>query len=135
MEKLSTLAKKIKISSEYGAVPWSRVQAADDGDKTRWHQTAHNYRVTLTYQRRRLTVDWYQGQLITRDPDAGSVIGALLMDAQAGEMEFSEFASDLGYDEDSRKAERIWKATRALAPKLRRLLGDDFDTFNETLSA
>jgi hypothetical protein len=53
----------------------------------------------------------------------------LLSDASAGEQSFEEFCLEFGYDPDSRKAERIHKACEKTARELRRLLGDDFETF------
>jgi hypothetical protein len=88
----------------------------------------HNWRVKLTYRGRRLTVNFYGGDMVT-NPSAADVIGSLCLDTSAGEQSFADFCSDFGYDVDSRKAEKIWKACATLAPKVRRLLGDDFDTF------
>lgn len=121
--RLKTLAATVGCTSEYGRTrkPWDQY---DD-----WQKQAHPYRVTLTYQRRRLTVDFWMGQANTHEPDAGGVLDCLLSDAQAGEQTFEDFCSELGYDPDSRKAERTWKLCRAGAPKLRRLLGADYETF------
>lgn len=90
---------------------------------------ARGWAVTLRYKRRRLTVPFYQGPAITKDPSAADVIYCLCSDARAGELTFEEFCSEFGYDVDSRKAERTWRACRETAPKLRRLLGSDFETF------
>lgn len=113
----------IKISSEYGRTrkPWT---AYDE-----WQKQAHPYRVTLTYERRRLTVDFFMGSANTSEPDAEGVIDCLLSDAQAGEQSFEDFCADMGYDLDSRKAEQTWKQCRAYAPKVRRFLGHHFETF------
>lgn len=86
------------------------------------------WRVRLSYQGRNLTVDFFTGPL-AGEPDAEGVLDCLLSDVSAGEQSFEDFCSEFGYDEDSRKAERTWKACGALAPKVRRLLGEDFDTF------
>lgn len=120
---LKTLCQKVQIASEYGrtARPW------DQYDE--WQKKAHPYRVTLRYQRRSLTVDFWMGSANTSEPDAESVIDCLLSDAQSGELSFYEFCREFGYDEDSRKAEATWKLCKSLAPKIRRLLGSDFDAF------
>ncbi len=57
------------------------------------------------------------------------MLDCLLSDSQAGEQDFEEFCAEFGYDTDSRKAERTWKACRAQAPKVKRLLGEDFERF------
>lgn len=55
-----------------------------------------------------------------------------LSDAQLGLNTFEEFCSELGYDEDSRSAEKIWKACRMSAKKITTLgLGDVHDLINE----
>ena len=58
-------------------------------------------------------------------PDAESVLDCLSSDASYLDMPFSEWAIDMGYDPDSRKAERIYKACEHGASRLKRFLGDD----------
>jgi hypothetical protein len=96
-----------------------------------WQRNAHPYRVTLTYQRRRLTIDYWMGLSLTSEPTADDVIDSLLLDANAGDQTFDEFCSDMGLDSDSRKAEATWKACKRSAKGVRRLLGADYDTFQE----
>lgn len=120
---LKALASKVGCTSEYGRTrkPWGQY---DD-----WQREAHPYRVTLTYQRRRLTVDFWMGSAHTKEPDAEGVLDCLLSDASTGEQSFEDFCADAGLDTDSRKAERMYKACAAIAPRLRRLLGDEYETF------
>jgi len=119
---LKALAQKVRIANTYGAVPSARI--TDD-----WQKTAHNYRVTLRYQRRAMTVDYFMGQLLTEEPTAGQVLESLLTDAEAGAVSFEDFCGDFGYDTDSRKAYRTWQACKRTTISLHRLLGSDFDTF------
>lgn len=121
--RLKTLAEQVTITSEYGRTrkPW------DQYDE--WQKEAHPYRVRMRYKGRSLTVDFWMGQAHTAEPDAEGVLDCLLSDASAGEQDFHEFCSEFGYDEDSRKAEKVWKACKQTAPKLRRFLGDDYETF------
>lgn len=51
--------------------------------------------------------------------DAASIVNA---------SSFEEWASDLGYDEDSRKAHDVWQACRRDTDKLRAFLGEHFET-------
>lgn len=53
-------------------------------------------------------------------PDAADVVHCLLMDASGTDETFEEWAGNLGYDPDSRKAEGIFKACRETAAALRR---------------
>lgn len=60
------------------------------------------------------------------EPNPLDVIYALVMDAGVLDCgTFEEWASDLGYDSDSRKAEAIYRACLEIALKLRNGLGED----------
>jgi hypothetical protein len=117
---LKTLCSKVKIESRYGGVEVPEGFAPG----------SHPYKVTLTYQRRRLTVPFFMGPALCEEPTAEGVLECLLSDASAGEMTFEEFCSDFGYDSDSRKAERTHRACVASRAGVLRLLGADFETFN-----
>lgn len=119
---LKTLAQGVKMTCEYGSsMPWDKL---DD-----WQKKATGYRCTLRYQGRRYTIDFFMGPAHTDEPDGAGVLDCLLSDAQLGTEDFAEFCQNLGYDEDSRKAERMHKACEKTAAKLERLLGEDYDTF------
>lgn len=62
-------------------------------------------------------------------PTAADIISSLLMDVSGLDQGFEDWASSLGYDEDSRKAEAIYLACLETLPKLHALLGDDFSKF------
>jgi len=124
MSQLEALCEKLGITAEsqYGGAE------VPEG----WQPGTHPYRVTLTRRtagggRRQLTVDFFMGPASTREPTAADVLACLVIDANAGEQSFEEFCSDLGYDSDSRKAERIHAACVRMAPRLRRFLGEHFD--------
>lgn len=87
------------------------------------------WRVTLRYQGRRFTVPFFQGMGHTDDPTAADVVSCLTSDARGGEESFETFCGDYGYDVDSRKAHAVWRQCARIAPRLRRLLGADFDVF------
>lgn len=77
---------------------------------------------------------WENGKAI--EPDAMGVIASLAMDAGAIDFgSFEEWASDYGYDADSRAAEGIYRACLGIALKLRSGLGEaDLATLRETAS-
>ena len=117
---LEKLCSAIRIESEW-AEPnpdWPRADA---------------FKVTLQYKRRKLTVPFYQGKAIRKEPTAASVIYCLISDAQSVECakDFEDWASSLGYDADSRKAEKTYKACVKNQQNIRRFLGTDFDKFAE----
>lgn len=62
-------------------------------------------------------------------PDAETVLNSLISDADALDRSFEDWASELGYDEDSREAERIYFACKDGGRKLLAFLGRDL--FNE----
>lgn len=74
-------------------------------------------------------------ELILRNAvmDQMGVMHSLVMDAQAGDESFEEFCSNLGYDEDSRKAESIHRACQDIGKKFRQLVGKDFDAIEEMM--
>lgn len=59
-------------------------------------------------------------------PSIADVLHSLLMDAEAIDAgSFEEWAGDLGYDTDSRKAEGIYRECLETGLKLRAMLGDE----------
>ena len=56
-----------------------------------------------------------------------------LSDAVSGEESFEDFCADFGYDEDSRTAERTWKACKRAAAKFQRIAPNEdlYDLINE----
>jgi len=66
-----------------------------------------------------------------RAPTAAAVVYSLMSDGRAGELSFEEFCSEFGYDADSRRAEKIWKECKKIAPKIRKLLGAHFERVTE----
>lgn len=120
---LQQLARKVRLTSEYGkaSLPYEK--------RDEWQQKAHDYRCTLRYQGRQYAFDYFMGPGCTDEPDTEGTLDCLLSDSQAGEQSFEEFCSEFGYDEDSRKAERTWVACQKVAKNMRRLFGDDYETF------
>lgn len=120
--KLSTLTSRVRIRIAYGArLEWDK---QDD-----WQRNANGYRVTLLYQGRRYSFDFWQGVAHTAEPTAGGCLECLLSDAVAGETSFDDFCGEFGYSTDSRRAERIWKQCSTVRARLQRLLGGDFESF------
>jgi hypothetical protein len=115
----------IKASVTYGN------NAPDNGDD--WRHTAQPWTVKLTFkdgdQRRALTVPFWTGSGWTREPDAADVLSSLVSDASSVEnaRSFEEWASDLGFDTDSRKAFATFQECERSAKRVRRFLGDHFD--------
>lgn len=58
-------------------------------------------------------------------PDLKDVVYSLVMDSDAIDYEFVDWCMNYGYEEDSRKAERIYAQCQELGLKLLRALGPD----------
>lgn len=113
--------KGVRCEAQYGGVE------VPEG----WAPGTHPYKVTLRKGNRRLTTAFFCGPAWKKEPTAADVLACLVRDVSAGEQSFEEFCSDMGYDEDSRKAENTHKQCVALAPRVRRFLGDDFEAFEQ----
>ena len=112
----------------------NRVRATSEWADTNPHMSdmppgSSHWRVTLRYQGRQMTVPFSMGPAHSHEPEAAEVLECLLSDASGADEDFENWAADLGYDPDSRKAERIYKTVQRQTLKLSRLLGDDYDTF------
>ncbi len=120
MSQLSDVCEKLKIKAkaEYSSKPlpegWGDPQASA-------------WKVRLTFEKRSLTVDFFTGSAHRDAPNAADVLSCLCSDVSCGEESFEDFCSSLGYDSDSRKAEKTWKACSRMAPKVRKFLGEHFD--------
>jgi len=117
---LKTLAATVGISVKFGA----KAKNLDD-----WQQSATGYSVTLKYQGRRMTADFFQGSAHTKEPTSYDVLYCVLSDASASDMSFEDFCSEFGYDSNLRESKKLYNACKKLGAKVRKLLGDDFETF------
>lgn len=67
---------------------------------------------------------------LAKAPTAADVLSCLCSDARSADRTtFEDWCSDLGYDTDSRKAEKIYLACVETNAKLHAFLGEDFDMF------
>ena len=105
---------------------WERVAAPDHWKVTlrrRDPETGKRYQMTTYFS---MGVG-YGG----REPVVEEVLDSLAMDASGVEnaRDFEDWASEYGYDTDSRKAERSYRACQKTAAQLKRFLDDDlYDT-------
>jgi len=85
-----------------------------------------HWKCVLKQGGRQLTVPFSQGPAHCSEPTAADVLDCLASDsANIFDYSFEEWASELGYDPDSRKAERVFMACEKQAKGLMRLLGRD----------
>lgn len=90
-------------------------------DLSEWGAGAHHWKFTITRGKQEHTGYYSQGSAHTVIPTLTDVLSCLLSDAQYGEYDFDEFCDDLGYDTDSRRAERIHRACIHVAAGMSRL--------------
>jgi hypothetical protein len=78
----------------------------------------------------KMGVYFSQGAAHTKPPTLDDVLDCLASDAAGIESakSFEDWCGDYGYDTDSRKSEKIWKACSAQADKLKSLLGEEYET-------
>jgi hypothetical protein len=92
-----------------------------------WARTAMHWKCTLQRGRLRMTVFFSQGPAVAREPTLEDVLDSLGSEA-AGYLNadsFESWAGEFGYDPDSRRAERTYRAIGEEVEDLRRLLGDE----------
>lgn len=83
-----------------------------------WAQ--REWEVTARVDNRTMSFPFYGGALA--EPTADDVAESLELDAIALDMPFEEWAADLGYDSDSRRALATYEACRKLAAEWRELV-------------
>jgi hypothetical protein len=112
--------KGLKMTCTYGAK-----ENADFKNSDGWTVTIYN-------DKKRYTFAFYMGYGHNgKEPDIENVMDCILSDASSYEnaRDFEDFANEFGYDTDSRKAEKIYKACGKEAERLKKLLGEDYETF------
>jgi len=106
--------------------PGNSVSRDDQAD---WQRASIPWTVQLRYQGRRYTFPFWTGKGWDKGPATFDAAHCVLSDANGFEHSrcFEDWASEYGYDSDSRKAERIYRASERVHANVKRLLGDDFD--------
>lgn len=89
---------------------------------------ANHYLCTLHRGDAELKVPFSMGVGIDRGPTVGDVLESLASDASGAEnaSSFEDWAGEYGYDTDSRKAERTFKAVMGQTDELRDFLDNEF---------
>lgn len=88
---------------------------------------SRHFRVTLRRSGKQMTVPFSQGPAIEQEPTAEDVLSCLAMDAAGYEnaRSFEDWASEYGYDTDSRRAKKTYKAVERQHDQLERFLPSD----------
>jgi hypothetical protein len=85
--------------------------------------------VRIEYDGRTMDVPYSMGPAHSGEPDLLDVLDALASDASSYDNagSFEDWADEYGYDTDSRKAERTYRAVESQTRHLRHLLGGQYD--------
>lgn len=94
----------------------------DGGD---WVEGSAHWKVVVTVRGKRMTIYYSQGPAVVAEPTAADVLDSLALDASCAQGTFEDFCSEFGYDTDSRKVERLFKACQKVRVDLERLFRSD----------
>jgi hypothetical protein len=86
-----------------------------------------HWAVTIHHDGSRMTVPFSQGSAHTSEPKLADVLDCLASDSSSVDNagSFEEWCAEYGYDTDSRRAEKTYKACVSQRNKLHRLLGSE----------
>lgn len=87
-----------------------------------WQVNANHYRITLTFQGRKMALWYYQGKGIDSNPSADDVIYNLASDRFYSQYTLQEFGDNLGWDIDTISN---YRAVSNLNKRYERLIGSD----------
>lgn len=101
---------------------WATARPDDLMDRAMNH-----YKCRITCGRRGFTLYFSQGFGIKDEPKTADVLNCIASDAAGYEnaQSFEDWASEYGYDTDSRKAEKIYRAVKRQAEQIKRTIGED----------
>lgn len=116
------MLKQVNMSVEYGA-PANETFKNSDG-----------WTCTIEYKGNSMEIPFYKGSGHNgSEPELEEVLNCLFSDAYSvlNASDFEDWANELGYDTDSRQAEKIYKECLKIAEQLENVFGEDFETINE----
>jgi hypothetical protein len=93
--------------------------------KDEWKKTANKYKVRISYNKKSMTLTFYTGRGWKRDLNLEDILGIILLEASYYGYSFEDFAREIGYDPDSRKAEKIYKKIQKQTEKLNRIFTEE----------
>lgn len=121
---IASVLDKYKISMSAERIG-KRTDITEDG----WSKAARHWRCVFKREAAGYSsyfeTEFSQGSACTKPPTAEEVMDCLLSDCDALDYEFEEWASNLGFSPDSRKAESTYKFCRYVGEKLRAFIGSE----------
>ncbi len=110
----------------YPTLGVTRIDARPDTVGSDWDATASHWKIQLRYGGKSLTTYFSQGSAHTDAPTVQDVLYSLILDSDSGADTFEDFCANCGYEVDSRKAEKTWKACKSINVRLSALLGNRY---------
>lgn len=91
-----------------------------------WQADARHFRCRLSCGKRSFGFYFSQGSAHTQDPTISDVLDCMVSDANGYDntSDFEDWASEYGYETDSRKAEKTYRAVKKQAEQLKRTVGE-----------
>ena len=102
-----------------------------DAERAEWKHGATHYRCHFTCNGKRMSVPYHMGLAHKNPPTMWKVLSCLFSDADSAGESFESWASDMGMDTDSRKAEKTYKACQSIAKRLDALFGSNLEVWRE----
>jgi len=125
MDRITLQAFITKYGLSMAELEWAdrNPNMVDDG----WAQSASHYKLRIRCKGRQLTTYFSMGSAHTSEPKLADVLDCLSSDASGVEnaRSFEDWCAEYGYDTDSRRAEKTFKACERSAESLKRLLTPD----------
>ena len=120
MKTLEQLIEDYKVSMTV-----AKIDQRPDGLMDDMPTGSRHYRCVIRRGRGRMTVNWSQGPAIVSQPTVADVLACVVDDTRDIDQPFDSWAGDIGFNPDSRKAERIFRACQRQGRALARLFSAD----------
>lgn len=109
-----------------------RISHRGDGLDSDWPSDARHFQVIIRCHGQSFAVEFSQGSAHKKDPELAEVLYCLRSDCDVVNYgDFEDWADCMGYDTDSRRAERIYNACVDTSDAMEHLLGEHWDQFLE----
>jgi hypothetical protein len=88
-----------------------------------WAQKSNAYRITLRYQKRRISFNYYQGRGCNEDPTTADAVWCLAQDLNCliSAPTLQEYGQEFGFDENTAQT---FRAVKDLSKRYQKLIGD-----------
>ena len=101
MEKtIREFAEENNITLEY-----RQIEKRPDNNND-WGKGSKHFKCDICYNGRNIEIYYSQGSRVKDDPTIEDLLDCIIVDSTDNYSSFEEWASEFGYDEDSRKAEK-----------------------------